>query len=66
MGRRLILGTCILIDMERSRLQRSRFAALDDELSIAATAAQTERLLITRDSKAAFDDLPGVRVEFPK
>ena len=134
MGRRLILDTCILIDMERGRLERSRFAALDDELSIAAvtaaelwegairaaaaqrprradfverileqipvedytlttaqrhaellalthaagtkrgahdliiaaTAAQTERLLITRDSKAAFDDLPGVRVEFPK
>jgi tRNA(fMet)-specific endonuclease VapC len=133
-GRRLILDTCVLIDMERGRLERSQFATLDDELSIAAltaaelwegvvradaaqrprrndfverileqipvedytlttaqrhaellalthvtgakrgthdliiaaTAAQTERLLITRDGKAAFDGLPGVRVEFPR
>ncbi len=134
MGRRLILDTCILIDIERGRLQRSDFATLDDELAIAAvtaaelwegviradaerrasrtdfverileripvedytlptaqrhaellalthsigakrgahdlmiaaTAAHTERILITRDGKAAFDGLPGVRVESPK
>ncbi|MBS2962695.1 PIN domain-containing protein [Actinocrinis puniceicyclus] len=134
MGRRLILDTCILIDMERGRLRRCDFATLDDELSIAtvtvaelwegvvradparrsgradfferileqipiedytlataqrhgellalthvtgtkrgsidliiaATAAQTGRIIISRDGKASFDDLPGVRVEFPK
>lgn len=134
MGRRLILDTCVLIDIERGRLQRSDFATLDDELAIAAvtaaelwegvvradagrrarrtdfverileqipvedytlstaqrhaellalthlagakrgshdliiaaTAAQTERVLVTRDDKAAFDGLPGVRVESPK
>jgi tRNA(fMet)-specific endonuclease VapC len=134
MGRRLIVDTCVLIDIERGRLQRSDFATLDDELAIAAvtaaelwegviradavrraartdfvervleqipvedytlptaqrhaemlalthstgakrgahdliiaaTAAHTERVLITRDGKAAFDGLPGVHVEFPK
>lgn len=36
------------------------------DLMIAATAAQMERILVTRDGKAAFDGLPGARVEFPK
>jgi tRNA(fMet)-specific endonuclease VapC len=133
-GRRLILDTCVLIDVERGRLQASDFAQFDDELAIAAvtaaelwegviradparrpsradyverileqipvedytlstaqrhgellalthvtgakrgaqdliiaaTAAHTERILVTRDGKAAFDGLPGVFVEFPK
>lgn len=134
MGRRLILDTCILIDLERGRLRRSDFATPDDELAIAtvtvaelwegvvradpvrrpgradfferilehipvedynlataqrhgellalthatgvkrgsidliiaATAAQSERILVSRDGKASFDDLPGVQVQFPK
>lgn len=134
MGRRLILDTCVLIDIERGRLQRSDFATTEDDLAIAAvtvaelwegvvradptrrsaradfverileqipvmdytlatgqrhgellalthatgakrgshdliiaaTAAQTERVLVTRDGKAVFDELPGVRVEFAK
>jgi len=133
-GRRLILDICVLIDVERGRLQASDFAQFDDELAIAAvtaaelwegviradparrpsradyverileqipvedytlstaqrhgellalthvtgakrgahdliiaaTAAHTERILVTRDGKAAFDGLPGVFVEFPK
>ncbi len=31
------------------------------DLQIAATAAATARAVITMDSSAAFDDLPGVR-----
>ncbi|MGV9772432.1 PIN domain-containing protein [Streptosporangium sp. NPDC003464] len=33
------------------------------DLLIAATAATTARTVITMDSSAAFDDLPGVRVQ---
>jgi tRNA(fMet)-specific endonuclease VapC len=133
-GRRLIVDTCVIVDVERGRLALDDFVADDDELAIAmvtaaelwdgvmradathrrrrvqffertieqfpiedyslnvalrhgallahtrvtgrqrgahdlmiaATAAQTERILVTRDGKAAFDGLPGVRVEFPK
>ena len=134
MGRRLIVDTCVIVDVERGRLALDDFVADDDELAIAmitaaelwdgvmradashrqrrvqffertieqfpiedyslnvalrhgallaharvtgrqrgthdlviaATAAQTERILVTRDGKAVFDGLPGVRVEFPK
>ncbi|WP_449063630.1 PIN domain-containing protein [Planomonospora algeriensis] len=33
------------------------------DLMIAATAAATARLIVTMDSSAAFDDLPGVRAQ---
>ena len=128
MGRRLILDTCVLIDLERGALRLSDLAADEDELAmaavtaaelwegvvradearkgrrvafferaveqfpvedynldialkhgellaharlsgkprghhdliIAATAAQTWRVLVTRDGKAVFEGLPGV------
>jgi len=134
MGRRLIVDTCVLIDMERGRRRLEDFAEDQDELAIAAvtaaelwagamradaprrrrriefferamewfpvedytldvalkhgellayaastgrqrgahdlmiaaTAAHTERVLISRDGKADFDGLPGVIVEYPK
>jgi tRNA(fMet)-specific endonuclease VapC len=33
------------------------------DLLVAATAATTARTVITMDSSAAFDDLPGVRAQ---
>jgi tRNA(fMet)-specific endonuclease VapC len=133
-GRRLIVDTCLLVDMERGRLALDDFVDDEDELAIAmvtaaelwagvmradavhrrrrvefferaiewfaiedytldialkhgellaltrltgrprgahdlmiaATAAHTERVLISRDGKADFDGLPGVVVEHPK
>jgi tRNA(fMet)-specific endonuclease VapC len=37
-----------------------------NDMTIAATAAATSRVLLTTDTKAAFDDLPGVRSEVVK
>lgn len=58
MGRRLILDTNVLIEYERRTLDRTAFDA--DEPAIAAHAAETGRLLTTRDAKARFGELPGV------
>ncbi len=41
----------------------SRRLILDTGVLIAATAAATARIVITMDSSAAFDDLPGVRAQ---
>ncbi|GAB2861210.1 hypothetical protein GCM10022221_71230 [Actinocorallia aurea] len=47
--------------LAETRRQGRRRGAYD--LLIAATAAATARTIITADSSAAFDDLPGVRAQ---
>lgn len=47
-----------MIAYERGTIDRG--ALRDDELSIAAHAAETGRTVVSRDAKARFDDLPGV------
>lgn len=46
-----------------ARVRREGKARGAYDLLIAATAAATARTLVTMDSSAAFDDLPGVRAQ---
>ncbi|MEU8385836.1 PIN domain-containing protein [Streptosporangium sp. NPDC048865] len=48
----------LLADVRRSGKARGAY-----DLLIAATAAATARIVITMDSSAGFDDLPGVRAQ---
>lgn len=48
----------LLAHVGRERRKRGAY-----DLIIAATAAATARTIITMDSSAAFDDLPGVRAQ---
>ncbi|MGJ6965680.1 PIN domain-containing protein [Streptosporangium sp. G11] len=48
----------LLADARRSGKARGAY-----DLLIAATAAATARIVITMDSSAGFDDLPGVRAQ---
>ena len=59
MARRVILDTGTLIAIERGQLDVDALLGADD----AATAAATNRILLTTDGKAEFGQLAGVRSE---
>jgi tRNA(fMet)-specific endonuclease VapC len=62
MGRRLILDTNAAAHHARllAHVRRSGSPRGARDLIIAAHAAETGRLVLTRDAKARFGDLPGI------